>query len=48
MKTDGRLGIIACRIFEDELSLILQDEEAEVFIVDDEHAQGLLRKLRRP
>lgn len=50
--TSGCLGIIGCRLFEDELiHLLLRDKELDrLFLIDNEDSLGLFQKLmqRRP
>lgn len=44
----GRMGIVGCPILEDEIVYLLdRDRElGDIFVVEDEHSQSLLRKLR--
>ncbi len=48
MSSDGRMGIVGCPILEDEIVYILNRDRGSAghFVVEDEHSENLLRKLR--
>jgi hypothetical protein len=48
-KTTGCLGIISCRLFEDELvHILLRDREIErLFLVENDDSQDLFKKLKQ-
>lgn len=48
MSSDGRMGIVGCPILEDEIVYILNRDRGlrDIFVVEDEHSENLLRKLR--
>ena len=49
MASERRLGIIGCPVLEDEMVYLLSADKGlkDVFVVEDEHSQKLIRKLRQ-
>lgn len=48
MPGNGRLGIVGCPVLEDEIVYLLSRDQGlgDIFVVDDDNSQNLLRKLR--